>query len=104
MTKVGRPKANNKGVPRDEMMLAKMIQNAKALGLKRTRDANYRSADGEACYGFDNATSCCAIGAALITNLSVGIWADDGNDGAPPDDQHLDGYDVGRSWYHAMGR
>lgn len=91
-------------VPDDEMLLAKLIQNAKASGMKRTKGALYRTANSKVVWEHAEARSCCAIGAALITKLSFpnGMW--EGNDGLDCDTPEGSGYDIGRSWYHAMGK
>lgn len=57
-------KANDE-IPDDEMLLAKIIQNAAARGLKSCRSAPYRDWLGSPCDS-DRAIMCCAIGSAAL--------------------------------------
>jgi hypothetical protein len=60
-------KSNDRGVPKDEIQLAKLVQNAKARGLKWTKGAAYRDKSGKSQpYYSEETYSCCAIGAALL--------------------------------------
>ncbi len=62
-------KANDKGVPADEMLLAKLIQNAASRGLKSIVGSLYENASGQSCLGSDaNLTGCCAVGAAYLAS------------------------------------
>jgi hypothetical protein len=63
-------KTSVRGVPKDEVFLAKIIQNAKARGLKFTRGTFYRDAKGRdlASNYSEDVTHCCAAGAALLTD------------------------------------
>lgn len=59
--------ANDRRVPRDEITLAKLVQNAKALGLKHTSGAFFRNADDQWEDNADFAVACCAIGASKLS-------------------------------------
>ncbi len=50
-----------------ELLLAKLIQNGKARGLKWTRGCEFRNAQGKAVDVYDDqVVSCCAAGAAVL--------------------------------------
>jgi hypothetical protein len=65
--------ANDTGVPGVEFDLAKIVQNAKARGLKWTKEANYRAKNGRNINSADEAVYCCAVGAARLENDTTGI-------------------------------
>lgn len=58
-------KSNDKGVPKYEIAVAKLVQNAKGNGLKWTKNTLYRATNGKPCDKID-AVRCCAVGAALL--------------------------------------
>lgn len=101
-------------VPRDEMVLARLIQVTKARGLVACRGETYRDSRGNRLPSDKGAVACCALGAADLARLSIigtGIVA--GNDGRDYvtvfDDTRLSvidrsGYDIGRSFYDACKR
>ena len=65
-------KANDKGVPEDEILLAKLIQNASSRGFKSTRyllyDGNPDYSQPYQCAPGNLTTACCVIGAAQLSH------------------------------------
>ena len=55
-------------VPNDEILLAKLIQNAKAFGLYACRYTNFRNSNNRAYFAYDpkKSIACCAYGAATL--------------------------------------
>ena len=89
------PKANDKGTPKDELLLAKLIQNAAGNGLASTRGTRFVSKDGNNLSprhenagryvmwrkAPPNATGCCALGAGqLRPMINLGEDVVGGND------------------------
>jgi hypothetical protein len=64
---VSRPKLepSNDDIPADEMLLAKMLQNANARDLKAARGYFFVDADDRPC-DVNEAAACCAIGACQL--------------------------------------
>lgn len=62
--------SNDVGVPPGELMLAKMVQSAKARGMRPLHGPKYAMADGTyvAHYQKETAECCCAYGAADLDN------------------------------------
>ncbi len=52
-------------VPEDEMLLAKLIQNAASRGWKSTSHSSFRDSQGQGC-GVLDAVACCAFGASTL--------------------------------------
>lgn len=84
MTNAAKIKKANDKIPKDELFLAKLIQNAASRGMKSCEGAAFmtvRTTDGPRKF-------CCAVGAAsleLDTNTSLGceswyFWMIKGND------------------------
>lgn len=74
--------SNDTGVPEVEFNLAKIVQNAKAHGLKWTKHTLYRTKGNHRPTEYvGNAVSCCALGASLLANdtkyLSIDTAAND---------------------------
>lgn len=101
--------ANDRGVPRDELILARLIQNAAARGLKSCRGAYYKNEDDVDVCARD-ATRCCAMGAAMLTPklcpptaIIIGNDAK-GNNPTPEiaDDKWLSAYTIGAAFYEAL--
>jgi hypothetical protein len=103
-----------------ERLLGKMLQNAKALGLKPATRLMYSDSNGKST-DEDNAAACCALGAAFLTPdacsdvfnsglecFGAGNDDCDGSAGRSTafsfDDPHVAvGYTVGAAFQHAMG-
>jgi hypothetical protein len=111
--------ASKEEIHKAEIVLAKMIQSAKARGLRPTTKTLYRNRDGVPC-GPTTATQCCAMGAFRLDEppdahdglpLSSFPWGVpwgvvEGNDGHPPIlyKEGVLGYAVGAAFQHAMKR
>lgn len=65
-------KANDE-IPEVEFDVAKLVQNAKAFGLKWTKNSNYRTKNGRSIYVSDGAAFCCAQGAAWLDDSTRGM-------------------------------
>lgn len=69
-------KSNDK-IPKDEMLLAKMIQNTKARGMKAHRGSYYLTPDGYkyslTTTTLDSAIGCCAVGACWLESDTEAI-------------------------------
>lgn len=62
-------KKSNDSIPKDELLLAKLIQNAEAFGLVSCQGANFRRNGGySSSLRTDDATACCALGASQMAS------------------------------------
>lgn len=93
------------GVPEDEIVLAKMIQSAKARGLKPTCGAFYRDAGGSWTNNPSEAVECCAVGAWMLDEGSdAPLNVVHGNDGiiVPDLGANFSGLSIGAAFQDAM--
>jgi hypothetical protein len=81
--------ANDTGVPGVEFDLAKIVQNAKARGLKWTSNANYRGKNGRSTDNSNFAVFACAMGASLLEEDTAGIAIAAGANDFPKDYEHF---------------
>lgn len=103
--------SNDSGVPTDEIILAKLIQNAGSRGLVSTKDTYFAVGDltlGSRARSRPDITACCALGARLIdrrgipklNNMVSGNDATDGD--SPASYMNLDGWNVGAAFEQAL--
>jgi uncharacterized protein YjiS (DUF1127 family) len=103
----------NDDIPADEMFLAKIVQNAKAWGLKPGKGAHFRRNRRAVAFlgrptdrQIEQSTSCCAVGAAMITSTDTQPfkynYLTTGNDGKDPGCTGP-GFDIGANFQNAMG-
>lgn len=96
-------KTSTCGVPREEILLAMALQNAKARGLTFTAHAAYVGADGVSDQ--KNAIACCALGALWLQGVEMGVhplpYIHRGNDD-PDGNACGPGPDIGRAFRDAM--
>lgn len=91
----------NENIPKDELYLAKLIQNAASRGLKSTTGAFYRRTRS------GHMAACCAAGAAQLEH-DTERWGEypgitHGNDSVAHETSYFDGsgFTVGQSFRHA---
>lgn len=106
----------NDDIPEDELILAKLIQNASARGLKACKYVPYTSKDGSTSYScYSNyIVSCCAMGAAYLENdsdddIATYVFIARGNDSKQWSEEKpysyprdKDGESLGWAYYQAM--
>jgi hypothetical protein len=84
---------SNDDVPEYEISVAKIVQNAKARGLKWTKDAYYRAKNGRNIISVDGAVYCCAVGAAQLENDTRDITISFCSNDNPSQFRHFDELD-----------
>lgn len=75
-------KLANENIPEDEMVLAKILQNAKARDLGFSKGAYYKNSEGHICLP-QEAVYACAVGAAMLeedTKCTGFYYITNGND------------------------
>lgn len=100
----------NDHIPHEELILAKLIQNAGAFGMRSTRGALYRNKHRRSLMDSERhkAVACCAMGALSLFQNDLNTSAltgsiINGNDSSDSDyySNGGTGYDVGRCFYLA---
>lgn len=80
----------NDSIPEVEFDVAKLVQNAKAHGLRWTKDSNFRAKNGRPIDKSDGAAFCCAQGAAMLDDSTRGMSISTGANDAPEDYRDYD--------------
>lgn len=100
--------SNDKGVPKGEMTLARLIQNAAARGMVSCQGHYWLGGDGED--GARGATACCAMGASMMRPQVAGVegYVVTGNDASDDElvpvmfDCELEQYTLGAAFEQAL--